>query len=168
MSDIITAAAVRAIDDVLFGPMPDALRDVEIRDALTAALPHLEPVIRERVFDELIAAAGEQRVVMPHENQGYPDTSDNRNEDMGALADWLRTYLPNPPLLVLSYPVTPYGLEQVESQLLAPLHAEIAAFQAKIGRLQETIRDFDDGENSDTAIEIMCFSTLRKGDMSHD
>jgi hypothetical protein len=52
--DDVMREAVRAVDDMLFGPMPDDLRGAEIRTALEAALPILIPAIQEELIERMV------------------------------------------------------------------------------------------------------------------
>jgi hypothetical protein len=63
-----------------------------------------------------------------------------------------------------------YRLSSTEGQLMTALRILAPAIEKplrdQIARLQATIRWYDDGENSDAAIELMCWETLRRGDMA--
>jgi hypothetical protein len=48
--DDVMLEAVRAVGDMLFGPMSDDLRNAEIRAALAAALPILVPAIERNMI----------------------------------------------------------------------------------------------------------------------
>lgn len=89
MSDIITDAAIEAASNALQNASVVRFWSWELsaRDAITAALPHIESEIRQRIFAELIAAANHGGVEADISWYKADDTIESQY-----LTNWLREH----------------------------------------------------------------------------
>ncbi len=87
--DDVMREAVRAVDDMLFGPMSDDLRNAEIRSALAAAVPILTPAI-ERALLERIADEANTKGMELFARNGM----DIGAEELFEREEWIRSSLP--------------------------------------------------------------------------
>lgn len=94
--DDVMREAVEAVDEVLFGPMPDDLRNAEIRTALESALKILTPAIERALIERMIADVPAWNGCSPGAYAAHDGTFDDAPYvfDADDIADAIREYLP--------------------------------------------------------------------------